>query len=240
MYLNAIGTADRKSTRLNSSHDQISYAVFCLKKKKTHMILADADLEHEVFKEAEDGIIRDCSNYRGVHPKSAFQSAIYFVFSFFFFNDTATTEIYTLSLHDALPISGSLSSPRTKPGSFWRRPWSSPRTMMAVRSRRRWRCSWGCGHPRSSSARSETWTTTGGCSGSPTPRHRPAFVVSRCHPSSNPTCGASRTANHPVGGYLDPRPPGIGCSEPFIGSARPRAFPAFQPTGFAAPMRPWP
>src|SRR2546421_3202114 len=30
-------TTDRKSTRLNSSHDQISYAVFCLKKKKnTH------------------------------------------------------------------------------------------------------------------------------------------------------------------------------------------------------------
>src|SRR2546421_1155935 len=27
---------DRKSTRLNSSHDQISYAVFCLKKKTTH------------------------------------------------------------------------------------------------------------------------------------------------------------------------------------------------------------
>src|SRR2546430_7424439 len=27
-------TADRKSTRLNSSHSQISYAVFCLKKKK--------------------------------------------------------------------------------------------------------------------------------------------------------------------------------------------------------------
>ena len=28
-----------------------------------------------------------------------------FSYSFFFFNDTATTEIYTLSLHDALPIS---------------------------------------------------------------------------------------------------------------------------------------
>src|SRR2546421_8009018 len=27
---------DRKSTRLNSSHDQISYAVFCLKKKKSN------------------------------------------------------------------------------------------------------------------------------------------------------------------------------------------------------------
>src|SRR5574344_2064376 len=50
---------DRKSTRLNSSHQIISYAVFCLKKKKIY---------------------------------------------FFFFNDTATTEIYTLSLHDALPI----------------------------------------------------------------------------------------------------------------------------------------
>src|SRR2546426_12239981 len=40
---------------------------------------------------------------------------------FFFFNDTATTEIYTLSLHDALPISPSPPSPpsrllRTKTG----------------------------------------------------------------------------------------------------------------------------
>src|SRR3989338_568559 len=51
---------DRKSTRLNSSHSSISYAVFCLKKLNSLC---------------------------------------------FFFNDTATTEIYTLSLHDALPIS---------------------------------------------------------------------------------------------------------------------------------------
>src|SRR5687768_18503514 len=32
-------------------------------------------------------------------------------FFFFFFNDTATTEIYTLSLHDALPICGSFFHP---------------------------------------------------------------------------------------------------------------------------------
>src|SRR2546421_7747098 len=32
-------TRDRKSTRLNSSHDQISYAVFCLKKNKNNMNL---------------------------------------------------------------------------------------------------------------------------------------------------------------------------------------------------------
>src|SRR2546430_3994654 len=35
---------------------------------------------------------------------------IYYIF-FFFFNDTATTEIYTLSLHDALPISLFFASP---------------------------------------------------------------------------------------------------------------------------------
>src|SRR2546422_10618757 len=35
---------------------------------------------------------------------------------FFFFNDTATTEIYTLSLHDALPISGRLRDPAHGPG----------------------------------------------------------------------------------------------------------------------------
>src|SRR2546430_13609937 len=32
-----MNTSDRKSTRLNSSHSQISYAVFCLKKKKHAM-----------------------------------------------------------------------------------------------------------------------------------------------------------------------------------------------------------
>src|SRR2546427_2761320 len=33
---NCTNELDRKSTRLNSSHSQISYAVFCLKKKKKH------------------------------------------------------------------------------------------------------------------------------------------------------------------------------------------------------------
>src|SRR2546427_4717575 len=38
---------DRKSTRLNSSHSQISYAVFCLKKKKT-------DITHHINKTADN------------------------------------------------------------------------------------------------------------------------------------------------------------------------------------------
>src|SRR2546430_7768855 len=36
--LEKLDDLDRKSTRLNSSHSQISYAVFCLKKKKTNHI----------------------------------------------------------------------------------------------------------------------------------------------------------------------------------------------------------
>src|SRR2546430_10169042 len=35
-HVHGRGESDRKSTRLNSSHSQISYAVFCLKKKKKH------------------------------------------------------------------------------------------------------------------------------------------------------------------------------------------------------------
>src|ERR1043165_1296771 len=47
----------------------------------------------------------------------AADSALNFICFFFFFNDTATTEIYTLSLHDALPIWLRLSSAQTRWGS---------------------------------------------------------------------------------------------------------------------------
>src|SRR2546426_8577138 len=40
------------------------------------------------------------------------------LFLFFFFNDTATTEIYTLSLHDALPISPTPTGILARPISF--------------------------------------------------------------------------------------------------------------------------
>src|SRR2546426_12725898 len=46
---------------------------------------------------------------------------------FFFFNDTATTEIYTLSLHDALPISAHQSSQReTDPVTSWKSASGTP------------------------------------------------------------------------------------------------------------------
>src|SRR3712207_8195069 len=51
----------------------------------------------------------------------------------FFFNDTATTEIYTLSLHDALPISMGAGSPRS--GS---RSWSCGICSTSVRKTANW------------------------------------------------------------------------------------------------------
>src|SRR2546429_4031142 len=53
-------------------------------------------------------------------------------FFFFFFNDTATTEIYTLSLHDALPI---LSSGRSRRTSFSRAHAANPFDVSCPRPR---------------------------------------------------------------------------------------------------------
>src|SRR2546430_2879866 len=46
---------DRKSTRLNSSHSQISYAVFCLKKKKKKRELTLLITERRAKADANDG-----------------------------------------------------------------------------------------------------------------------------------------------------------------------------------------
>src|SRR6266480_3802698 len=93
--------ADRKSTRLNSSHMSTSYAVFCLKKKNA---LWCADYKGEF----------QLGNRQYCYPLTITDFASRYLLTcealsttqeqFVFFNDTATTEIYTLSLHDALPI----------------------------------------------------------------------------------------------------------------------------------------
>src|SRR6266704_2500190 len=95
---------DRKSTRLNSSHVSISYAVFCLKKKKIEQVLSRG--ENKISFLVAKGLQLDV---RFLHSENYGAALIYFTV-FFFFNDTPTTEIYTLSLHDALPITPSAQS----------------------------------------------------------------------------------------------------------------------------------
>src|SRR6266403_99799 len=95
-----VSGSDRKSTRLNSSHVENSYAVFCLKKKKIAVISTLPWIVHKIFtfgtKVANDVAKLDWGKLGS--------SDITFLSAFFFSNDAAPTAIYTLSLHDALPI----------------------------------------------------------------------------------------------------------------------------------------
>src|ERR1039457_2361633 len=93
------GISDRKSTRLNSSHLVISYAVFCLKKEELESLGLAPPTHHEYC--TDDHV------YFAPPDRLAFNPSVHHSpenLGFFFFNDTATTEIYTLPLHDALPI----------------------------------------------------------------------------------------------------------------------------------------
>src|ERR1035437_6174252 len=96
---------DRKSTRLNSSHANISYAVFCLKKTKERTVeeprpTTVSGTPSSITRQHQRGRVRQRGPSRTLAPHLAPDDP----HLFFFFNDTATTEIYTLSLHDALPI----------------------------------------------------------------------------------------------------------------------------------------
>src|SRR2546426_12514545 len=73
-----------------------------------------------------------------------------FVIFFFFFNDTATTEIYTLSLHDALPISSS-RLPRDCSANTATTGFSIPRSRKPASSG----APWGWPHARSEEHTSE-------------------------------------------------------------------------------------
>src|SRR5476649_896886 len=96
-------TQDRKSTRLNSSHTVTSYAVFCLKKKKS-IVINFVAAKHRPRGRVQCTLILVARPVPlAVHRRR--RRLHDFPRVFFFFNDTATTEIYTLSLHDALPIS---------------------------------------------------------------------------------------------------------------------------------------
>src|SRR5215204_5127250 len=97
----ALRARDRKSTRLNSCHTVISYAVFCLKKKTSARAWLDGEAEGYANAVA---FLRQLERSPRELPYTDSATGRRIRLCFCFLNDTATTEIYTLSLHDALPI----------------------------------------------------------------------------------------------------------------------------------------
>src|SRR6266581_1126504 len=97
-------------------HPSISYAVFCLKKKKEEFcevlckINKFGSIDMPILVTSLISGVPVVSLTLQVRRRSKLILAV-----FFFFNDTATTEIYTLSLHDALPISSRALQPRRRP-----------------------------------------------------------------------------------------------------------------------------
>src|SRR3954467_7358920 len=98
-------TGDRKSTRLNSSHTIISYAVFCLKKKIQHARHALAprsgtttELQAARAERAATRAAKACG------LPSRRRDPIIELDVIFFFKEAATPEIYPLSLPDLLPF----------------------------------------------------------------------------------------------------------------------------------------
>src|ERR1039457_6214179 len=80
-------TTDRKSTRLNSSHLVISYAVFCLKKKKHNKTTSMTDYTHQA--RAVTRLWRcthDCLSHVHLVPVlcSSWFRVLFFFFFFFF------------------------------------------------------------------------------------------------------------------------------------------------------------
>src|ERR1039457_3508664 len=94
---------DRKSTRLNSSHLVISYAVFCLKKKKQNQPKpawgTRVPREHAQVLPA-----RRAARAAATLPVTRSMRCYVPSFFFFFFNAAAPPEIYPFPPHAALPI----------------------------------------------------------------------------------------------------------------------------------------
>src|SRR5260364_267956 len=103
--INAALAEDRKSTRLNSSHQIISYAVFCLKKKNQTDSDCTSGFKNTLsLSQPKHARPRARRNFQPLWRAQAGARQRRCPRVVFLLNDTATTEIYTLSLHDALPI----------------------------------------------------------------------------------------------------------------------------------------
>src|SRR5260370_1312531 len=90
----------------------MSNAVFCLKKKKGESIFVGIIHDLTASKRTEQALRQGAARLLTLIETAVDglilinARGLVLISNLFFFNDTATTEIYTLSLHDALPISG--------------------------------------------------------------------------------------------------------------------------------------
>src|SRR3989337_159910 len=101
----AVFCLDRKSTRLNSSHGSISYAVFCLKKKKMTNELPESLNEHS--NTATRDVTVRCPplgqpDVGTISRKPKWQSG--WMYLFFFLSNALPPGIYPFPLPAALPI----------------------------------------------------------------------------------------------------------------------------------------
>src|SRR3989338_7021881 len=110
---------DRKSTRLNSSHSSISYSLLfflMIRRPPRSPLFPYTTLFRSLLSRSGDRPFQERfrnrkrlsvqqRKARSEEHTSELQSQFHLVFPLVFFNDTATTEISPLSLHDALPIS---------------------------------------------------------------------------------------------------------------------------------------
>src|ERR1035437_5704737 len=117
--ISGVAGTERKRTRLNSRHAQISYAVFfflMIRRPPRSTLFPYTTLFRSIVRlrsgAAHTHLCRDerlwvhfrSGGNRTEEDTAELPSRPNLVCRLFFFNDTATTEIYTLSLHDALPI----------------------------------------------------------------------------------------------------------------------------------------
>src|SRR6202521_1596901 len=96
---------DRKSTRLNSSHLRISYAVFCLKKKEIEFVINLVGYCSSCVgtRCIVTRVASSCA-YAQLNYHSCSHRPTSLAFYFFFLNDPAPPEIYTLSHPAPFPI----------------------------------------------------------------------------------------------------------------------------------------
>src|SRR5260364_58601 len=94
--------SEEHTSELQSPDHLVCRLLLEKKKTKRPAVVMASETQRASSKLSESSRVKARAFRIAVHASS--KLTLFFARFFFFFNDTATTEIYTLSLHDALPI----------------------------------------------------------------------------------------------------------------------------------------